>query len=247
MPVETDDWRWTLDFNATYNQTEITKLAQVEDPGYLGVLTGGIDGGTDNSIQIHTVGQAPNSFFVYKQVYDQQGKPIEGLYADLNGDGIINDYDKYHMGKPEPDYFMGLSSSLRYKGLSLSTSLRANIGNYIYDNVSSQHGTALSVENTLGFISNGVRDLYRSGFENNRYMSDYYIYDASFLKMDNLSLSYDFGRIWEDVVAVTLGATVQNVFTITKYKGIAPENGRGIDHQFYPVPRTYSVSLGLTF
>ncbi|OFR36074.1 TonB-dependent receptor [Porphyromonas sp. HMSC065F10] len=247
IPIETKDWNWVLNFNATYNQTKITQLTQVEDPTYLGAEVGGISGGTGQNVQIHSVGYEPYSFFVYKQVYDAKGKPIEGVFADLNGDGKIDNYDKYHCGKPAPDFLFGLSTSLRYKGLTLSTSLRANTGHKIYDNVSSDNGTLTSIKNPLGWISNATHDYSASGFVNYHYLSDYYVRDASFLKMDNLTLSYDFGRLFHDTVGINLGATVQNVFTLTSYKGIDPEVSGGIDHQFYPIPRTYSLSLGLTF
>lgn len=247
IPIETKDWNWVLNFNATYNQTKITQLTQVEDPTYLGAEVGGINGATGNNAQIHSVGYEPYSFFVYKQVYDAKGKPIEGVFADLNGDGKIDNYDKYHCGKPAPDFLIGLSTSLRYKGLTLSTSLRANTGNKIYDNVSSNNATLDSVIDPLGWISNATHDYSTSGFHNKQYLSDYYVRDASFLKMDNLTLSYDFGRLFHDTVGINLGATVQNVFTLSSYKGIDPEVSGGIDHQFYPIPRTYSLSLGLTF
>lgn len=247
IPIETKDWNWVLNFNATYNKTEITQLTQVEDPTYLGAEVGGINGAVGNYAQIHSVGYAPYSFFVHKQVYDEQGKPVEGVFADLNGDGKIDNYDKYHCGKPAPDFLFGLSTSLRYKGLTLSTSLRANTGNKIYDNVSSNNATLDSVIDPLGWISNATHDYSASGFINKHYISDYYVRDASFLKMDNLTLSYDFGRLFHDTVGINLGATVQNVFTLSSYKGIDPEVSGGIDHQFYPIPRTYSLSLGLTF
>lgn len=247
IPIETKDWNWMLNFNATYNQTKITQLTQVEDPTYLGAEVGGINGATGNNAQIHSVGYEPYSFFVYKQVYDAKGKPIEGVFADLNGDGKIDNYDKYHCGKPAPDFLFGLSTSLRYKGLTLSTSLRANTGNKIYDNVSSNNATLDSVIDSHGWISNATHDYSASGFLNKHYLSDYYVRDASFLKMDNLTLSYDFGRLFHDTVGINLGATVQNVFTLSTYKGIDPEVSGGIDHQFYPIPRTYSLSLGLTF
>lgn len=257
IPIETKDWNWVLNFNATYNQTKITQLTQVEDPTYLGAEVGGINGATGNNAQIHSVGYEPYSFFVYKQVYDAKGKPIEGVFADLNGDGKIDNYDKYHCGKPAPDFLFGFGTSLRYKGLTMSTSLRANVGNKIYDNVSSDNGALTSIKDPLGWIRNATHDYSASGFVNNHYLSDYYVRDASFLKMDNLTLSYDFGRVFNNTVGINLGATVQNVFTLTSYKGIDPEVAKndndpgkvstGIDYQFYPIPRTYSISLGLTF
>ncbi len=247
VPIETEDWYWNMSFNVTYNNTKIKKLTLTHDPNYLGVPTGGITGGTGNNIQIHSEGYAPSSFFVHKQVYDEAGKPIEGLYADLNGDGVITDADKYRLGDPEPKVYMGLSTSVSYKQLTLSAALRSSIGNYVYDNVSAHRGNEAAILNTLGWVESGAVDYYNTGFKRPRYLSDYYIKDASFLKMDNITLSYDFGKVFNEQVGIHLSGTVQNVFTITKYKGLDPEIGNGIDYQFYPVPRTYSLSLGLTF
>lgn len=247
IPIETQDWTWAMNFNATYNETKITKLTQVESPTYLGAQVGGIKGATGNTIQIHSVGYAPGSFFVHKQVYDQEGKPLEGVYADLNNDGKIDTYDMYHCGKPAPDAILGLSTSLRYKHLTLSVAMRSNIGNKVYDNVSSDNGTLSSINDTLGWIRNATRDYNNSGFMNRQYFSDYYVRDASFIKLDNISLGYDFGRLFGNTLGVTLGATVQNVCTLSSYRGIDPEVVSGIDYQFYPIPRTFSVNLGLTF
>lgn len=247
IPIETQDWNWSLNFNATYNKTTITKLTQVEDPTYLGAEVGGIAGATGNNAQIHSVGYAPYSFFVHKQVYDTDGRPLEGVYADLNGDGKIDNYDKYHCGNPAPDFILGFSTSLRYRQLTLSAALRSNIGNKIYDNVSSDNASLTSITDPLGWIRNATRDYSESQFVNKHYLSDYYLYDASFLKLDNISIGYDFGRVLNDRVGVTLGATVQNVLTLTSYKGIDPEVAGGIDYRFYPTPRTFSVNLGLNF
>lgn len=247
IPIETQDWNWTINFNGTYNQTKITRLTQVEDPTYLGAETGGINGATGLNAQIHSVGYAPSSFFVYKQVYDKDGKPLEGVYADLNNDGKIDNYDKYHCGNPAPDFILGLSTSLRYKRLTLSAALRSNIGNKIYANVDSDNASLRSIIDPLGWLRNATHDYSKTEFVNKQYASDYYIREASFVKLDNVSLGYDFGRVLNNAVGITIGATVQNVLTLSTYKGIDPEVSNGIDHQFYPVPRTYSLNLGLTF
>lgn len=244
--IDTKDWSWDLGFNFTYNKTEITKLTQTEDPNYLGVNTGVISGGTGATIQIHSVGQVPNSFFVYKQLYDKNNNPIEGAYADLNGDGIYNEKDLYCYKKPEPDFFMGFNTSVRYQRLTLSTSLRANIGNYIYDNLSSNLGVYRMVLNPLNFIQNTTPDIYTTQFFTNRFLSDYYVKNASFLKMDNIALAYDFGKLFKGI-EMRAGVTVQNVFTITKYKGVDPEIPGGIDNNFYPNPRTYSLNFLFNF
>lgn len=247
IPVDNEEWYWSVNLNATYNDTKITKLNQTEDPSYLGVLTGGIQGGTGNTIQIHTVGYAPNTFFVYKQAYDNNGQPIEGVFADLNGDGKINENDRYHYKNPEPDWFLGFSTSLTYKNLTVSTALRGSFGNYVYDNVASELAAYRAVLNPLTFLQNTLANVKDYDFYTNRYLSDMFVKPASFVKMDNLNVTYDFGRLWNEKVGLRVGATVQNVFTISEYKGIDPEIPGGIDANFYPVPRIFSVNLGLTF
>ncbi len=243
-PVQTKTFSWDVSYNLTLNDTKITKLNATEDPSYLGVLTGGIRGGTGTNIQIHSVGHEPSSFFVYKQLYDTAGQPIEGAYADLNNDGIINELDRYHYKSGNPDVLMGFSTSLNYGKWSLSTSLRASLGNYIYDNVSSSMAQYNEILNPNGFLKNTPREIYKSGFTVAQYFSDYYVQNASFLKMDNLSLSYDFGKLGRSNVGLRASATVQNVFVVSGYKGIDPE--RSIDNQLYPMPRTYSLNLAFT-
>lgn len=243
-PIQSDKFSWDISYNLTVNRTKITKLNAVEDPNYLGAATGGIKGGTGSTIQIHSVGHAPSAFYVYKQLYDTSGKPIEGAYADLNGDGIINNKDRYHYKSPNPDMLMGFSTSLSYGRWALSTALRASIGNYIYDNISSsmafRNGAFSSGD---GFLLNTPKTIAETGFTTAQYFSDYYVTNASFLKMDNVSLSYDFGKICRNV-GLRASATVQNVFTISNYHGIDPE--RGIDYQLYPLPRTYSLNLSFS-
>lgn len=242
-PVQTKMLTWDFSVNLSLNDTKITKLNLTEDPNYLGVLHGGVTGGTGNNIQIHSVGHTPGSFFVFKQVYDVDGKPIEGVYADLNGDGIYNEQDRYHFHSPDPDVFMGLSTSLSYGKWSLSTALRASFGNYIYDNISSFMAVKNEVVNPNSFLRNTTHEIYKSGFATGQYMSDYYIHNASFLRMDNLTLGYDFGQVLGKA-SLRASATVQNVFTLSGYKGMNPE--QAIDMKLYPVPRTYSLNLSLT-
>ncbi len=244
VPVQTKDFSWDISYNLSFQKSEITKLNQKEDPNYLGVLHGGIKGGTGYNVQIHSVGHTPSSFFVYKQLYDTNGKPIEGAFADLNGDGVLNDNDRYHLKSPAPDVLMGFSTSLNYKKWTLATSLRASFGNYIYDNVNAFLAVKTEAINPNSFFSNTTSEVYKSDFSTGQYLSDYFIHNASFLKMDNLSLSYDFGKVYKKF-NVRATATAQNVFTISNYKGIDPE--QGIDNNLYPMPRTYSLSLNVTF
>jgi iron complex outermembrane receptor protein len=238
---------WDLGFNLAYNNIKITNLTLFKDTSFIGFTTGSISGATGQTIQMHSVGYSPNAFYVYKQVYDKTGKPIEGVYADLNGDGTINSNDMYHYKSPFPKVVMGFSTQVSYKKWSLSTVLRANLGNYMYNNVAANFGVQKNILNPASYLSNASTDFYRTQFVNNQYQSDYYIQNASFLRMDNLGLGYNVGRVWNNKVNLRLSANCQNVFTITKYKGVDPEIYGGIDNRFYPRPRTYVLGLGIDF
>ncbi|MDR2805669.1 MAG: TonB-dependent receptor [Dysgonamonadaceae bacterium] len=249
VALETKDIQWDFGFNITYNNTEITQLSLNDSPDsdYKGAMVGGIAGGTGNTVQIHKVGYAPNSFYVYKQMYDSNGKPIEGVYEDLTKDGVINDQDLYLYHKPAPDWYMGFNTTFAYKNWMLATALRSSIGNYVYNNVNSDAGNYSQTLNPNNFLTNNVVDGLNSNFFNRQLLSDYYIQDASFLKMDYIQLGYDFGKIVQGKIGLRANFTIQNVFTLTKYEGIDPEMTNGIDNNFYPNPRTYSLGLGLNF
>ncbi|HCC52001.1 MAG TPA: SusC/RagA family protein, partial [Porphyromonadaceae bacterium] len=231
-----------------HNYSKITKLTLNDASGsdYVGVATGGISGASGVLVQMHSVGHAPNSFYVYKQLYYEDGTPIEGAFADLNGDETINEKDKYFVHVPEPDVIMGFNTSLRWGKWTASTSLRANIGNYVYNNVYSDLGNYSQVLNPNNFLMNTVNDIKNTQFYNRNLLLDYYLSNASFLKMDYINVGYNFGRI-ADMMDLALSLSVQNVFTITKYEGIDPEISGGIDNNFYPNPRIYSLGLNLNF
>lgn len=247
-PVSTRNFRWDLSYNFSYNKRKITKLTLNDDPNFKGNSVGGISGGTGQTIQIQSVGYEPNSFLVYKQVYDEKtGAPIEGLYADLNRDGQINDNDLYHYKSPFAPYLMGLTNSFTYKQWSLNMVMRANIGNYMYNNVQSNLGVSRNILNPNGYLQNAPTSLFETNFYNNQFKSDYYIQNASFLKMDNIGLSYNVGKIMKDKANLVVGLNCQNVFVITKYSGIDPEIFGGIDNNIYPRPRIYSLNLNIGF
>ena len=198
--------------------------------------------------QVLTEGYEPYMFYVYHQLYDEKtGKPIEGAYADINGDGVINSNDLYRYKSPAPDFIMGLSSSLRWKKLTLSTSLRANLGNYVFNAMAMNTGAWETVSYNSFQLNNMNRSYLKTGFKTRQHLSDYYVENASFLKMDNLSLSYDFGQVCKWISDLTVSGLVQNVFTITNYDGVDPEVPNGMDSSFYPRPRTYSLSVSLMF
>ena len=245
--ITKEDMTWEVSFNATYNKTLITKLTAFEDTSYQGVRVGGIEGGTGGLLQIHSVGYAPNSYFVYEQVYDADGNPIEGLYVDRNEDGIINDDDKYRYKNPTAEVYLGLSSRFSYKNLDASFSSRASIGNYVYNNVYSNRGTYNSLFHSTYFLSNVNSNVLETNFVNGQNYSDYYIENASFFKLDNFSIGYMFNKVLKDKLNIHVSATVQNVFTITKYSGLDPEVFGGIDNNIYPRPRIFMLGINMNF
>ena len=244
-PIQTKDWEWNLSYNFTWQNMKVKNLSLTKGGSQTNVKVGpSIDA---YQFQVLSEGYEPYMFYVYHQLYDSKtGKPIEGAYADLNNDGEINDADLYRYHSPAPKYIMGLSTSLRYKQLTLGMSFRANIDNYVYNGMGMSTGAFETVSYNNSQLNNLNTSFLKTGFKTRQYLSDYYVENASFLKLDNLSLSYNVGKInkW---ASLTVSAMVQNVFTITGYSGTDPEVPNGMDNSFYPRPRTYSVSLGLQF
>ena len=244
-PIQTKDWEWNLSYNFTWQNMKVKNLSLTQGGSQTNVKVGpSIDA---YQFQVLSEGYEPYMFYVYHQLYDSEtGKPIEGAYADLNDDGEINDADLYRYHSPAPKYIMGLSTSLRYKQLTLGMSFRANIDNYVYNGMGMSTGAWETVSYNNSQLNNLNTSFLKTGFKTRQYLSDYYVENASFLKLDNLSLSYNVGKInkW---ASLTVSAMVQNVFTITGYSGTDPEVPNGMDNSFYPRPRTYSVSLGLQF
>lgn len=248
-PIRRKGLTWDLNFNVTYNQNKITKLTQVADPTFQGNLTGGISGGVGNTVQIQSVGYSTFSYYVYKQVYDANGKPVEGLYADLNGDGKITADDRYRYQSPNPKVYLGFSSNLAYHDFNLAFTVRSNIGNYVYNNVNSNLGV-FNVSSPT-YLSNVTADALTTGFRTYQYFSDYYIQNASFLRMENITLGYNASRLFKqslrDKLNVRFSLAAQNLFVITKYKGLDPEISGGIDNNFYPRARTITAGINIGF
>lgn len=250
QPIKNARLTWDVSFNATYNENRITRLTISDDPNYAGARFGGISGGTGNTIMIHSVGYNRGAFFVYKQVYDKTGKPIDNLFADRNRDGIINEKDLYQFKGVDPRMFFGFSTNLSSGKWNAGLVARANVGNYMYNNVASSTGTTRNILNPIGYINNGSRDVLVSGFSgngSNYYLSDYYIQNASFLRVDNINLGYNIGSVMRNKANLRISANVQNALVITKYTGIDPEINGGIDNNFYPRPRTFVLGLNLDF
>ncbi len=241
--ASTDDFNWNVNYNLTYIDREINRLAFGQD-----ILVQGISGGTGNTIAVHREGYAPFSFFTYRQLYDTAGNPIEGAYVDVNGDGILNDDDKYISGNGRADVTMGFQSSMNYKNWDFSFNLRASFGNDIYNNVNSGSAQYANVYRTV--LNNVPTQVLESNFQNTPdvLVSDYYIENADFLRMDNLTLGYTFDEDKMGKGTLRLWTGVQNVFVITDYSGIDPEiTNNGVDNTIFPRGRTFLFGLNYGF
>ncbi|MFV0521781.1 MAG: SusC/RagA family TonB-linked outer membrane protein [Mangrovibacterium sp.] len=244
-PIKTDNWNWDVSFNMSWQDMTVTNLSLIEG----GEATNTPIGSTIDGYYFQTLseGYEPNMFYVYKQLYDEQtGRPIEGEYADLSGDGVINSDDLYRYHSPNPKFIFGFSTSVSYKNWSLSTTLRANVGNYVYNGMSMNSGALGTMSYNSAQLNNLSSSYLETGFSSRQYLSDYYVENASFLRMDNLTLGYNFGKV-ANLFNLNLNAMIQNVFTITKYSGSDPEVPGGVDISFYPRPRVYSIGLGINF
>ncbi len=244
IAVSKKDMNFEFGINGTANKNEITNLTKIADTSSVGILVGGISGGIGNTIQIQAVGQAANTFYSYQQNYDENGNPIEGSYVDQNGDSVINSNDLVFGENPNPDLYIGFYSNFRYKKWTAGFSLRGEFGKYVYNNINSTRGTYINIPGS-GYMQNLSADYLNTNFQGYQFFSDYYIEKASFLRMDNFNIGYDFGRVFNDNAGLTVSAIIQNVFVISPYSGLDPEIGSGIDNSIYPRPRIYSLNVNL--
>jgi len=248
IPVRNDDWNIAVGGNITLQNSEITGL--VNGAPNFGIATGGISGGIGNTIQRQQVGYFPNAYFVYEQAYDAQGKPIDGVFIDRNGDGSIDENDKYFYKKPQTDVYYGLYTNISYKNFDFAMSWRGSWGNYNYNNIASNLGWSNQVLIRNTDLGNATTELLDTNFSysgSERYLSDYYIQDASFIRMDNLTIAYNFKEFLGTKANARLSLAGQNLILITDYKGIDPEINGGIDNTIYPRPRMYTLGLNVNF
>ena len=255
LAVNAKDFNWTMDYNFTYNYNKITNLNGGNDPDYF-VPTGGISAGTGGNIQAQHVGNAVNSFHVFQQAYDKNGKPLEGVVVDRNGDGKITDADKYYYKAPAAPVTMGFASRFEYRNWDLGFALRASLGNYVYNDAfastSNMSNSEIFVKSK--FLVNRPTDVVADNWlstETTSIQTDYWVQNASFLKMDNVTLGYSFANLlkqgsWNGITGRIYG-TVNNVFCLTKYKGLDPEVFNGIDNNLYPRPISFILGLNLNF
>ena len=248
-PVQSKNWQWEVTANFTYNKNEITELTGESDI----VLTGGISAGTGNQCQAHAVGYPHHSFYVYQQVYDANGIPLEGVYVDRNGDGAITSSDRYFYKSPDAPYTAGLSSRLQYKSWDLGFGLRASFDNYVYwDKEAGYSNVSKRYDSSFSYLQNVIPGAVERNWSTyDHALSDYFVHNASFLKCDNITLGYSFENLFKggnyNGLAGRIYASATNVFTITKYDGIDPEVSGGIDNNMYPRPLTIQVGLNLNF
>jgi iron complex outermembrane receptor protein len=248
--IDHKDWHWRLGYNLTFNKNKILDLVGGNQPGYVqanGSAT--IAGTTSGIIQYNTVGKPINSYYVFQQIYDKNGKPIENGYVDRNNDGQINSADMYFDKSPDPTVLMGINSDIAYKRFDFSFSGRLSLGNYNYNNVAA-NSTYYGVYSSLGYLQNQTTAASETQFKNVPLMtnqSDYYIQNASFFRMDNINLGYNFPAFLNNKLKLRVNAGVQNVFVITPYKGLDPEIAGGLDNNFFPRPRIYQVGLNANF
>jgi len=248
IPFKRPNASWSIGFNIAANENKITRLTAIDDANYLGVAAGDdISGGVGNKIQIHSVGYSANSYFVYEQVYDADGIPVEGLYVDRNGDGIVTPTDRYHLEKPAPDLLMGFYTGFDIGKFDFSLAGRSNIGNYMYNNNLSNNAFYNQIYGSTGVLRNVLSATSEIDFTVPQYFSDHFIQDASFLRIDHITAGYTFGKIGRNISSLRISATVQNPLLVTKYDGLDPEVFSGIDNNIYPRSRTYLFGLKADF
>jgi iron complex outermembrane receptor protein len=266
-PIRNSVIDWNFNTNFAYNKNEITKLTTSIDSNYIGVLTGGIAGGVGSNIQIHSVGYAPSSFFVKEQVYDENGQLLEGVFVDRNDDGLDNDLDKYRYKNPAPNVTIGFTNNLSIKRFTFSFAGRANLGQYVYNNVQTDMGylNRLYAPSYLSNINQSGVDL--NVFDQaNLTFSDHFVKKADFFRIDHFTLAYDLSHVFQKNVPLGISdvnadfgkrngfisyfnvyATIQNPFVVTSYDGLDPEITNGIDNNIYPRPRTFLVGVNVNF
>lgn len=251
VAVQTKDFSWDLGYNVTWNTSEITQLTASYNPSYPGINAGSASYDNGAVLQKHQVGSQPSTFWLYQQAYDVDGNPIQNTMVDRNGDGQITEADRYMTDKsPMPKVFMGFSSQFTYKNWDLGFNLRANFGNYVYNAFAANNSTIGNINPSLGYLWNYDECIYRTNFtqvnESIQRASDYFLENASFLKMDNITLGYSFKKFFTEKLSGRISFSVQNVFTITKYTGLDPECS-AIDENLWPNSRTYTLGLNLNF
>jgi len=244
VPIKTEHTNWEVSFNATHYNSEITNLVQGANDSFF-LPVGDISGGVNNRIQAHAVGYNPYAFRVYQQVYGSDGKPLDGVYVDRNGDGKINSDDMYYYKSNQPDVILGFNTKFTYKNWDASLSARAVLGNYVYNNAASN--SSLQSAATNDYLQNVFYTAADYRFTEPRYFSDIFVEDASFFRLDNINIGYSFKDVLSKGTSLRVYGMAQNVFVISDYTGVDPEVFNGIDNGYYQVPRVYSLGFNFNF
>ncbi len=249
--IRNDDWRWNVTANATWQDTKITSLTATNDPNYLGILHGGIGVGTGTNLLLHAVGHAPSSYYVYEQAYDVDGNPIQNVVVDRDGDGVITDGDRYVAGSIQADMYFGFSTALSYKQWDFAINAHGVLGNEIYNDFRMANSTTQSAYGGTGSLSNVTPIYQETGFtsvnQTPQNLSDYWLEDGSYLRIDNITLGYNFQELFGSELNGRISFTAQNPFIITNYSGLDPEVSYGINGAIWTRPTTYMIGLSLNF
>jgi iron complex outermembrane receptor protein len=245
-PIQSGDLNWELTGNFTYNKNKVVKLAGDGQP----IQYGDVGLGTGSTAMCHQEGQPMYSFWVYQQAYDADGKPIQGVVVDRDGNGVIDDGDRYYYKSAIAPWLFGLSTRLQYKNWDFGIGLRASVGNYVFNRLKMGHRCLEYIGTGTGYMSNTMPYAYEVNYKNTDKvydaLTDYFVENASFLKCDNITLGYSFDKLFK-CMSGRVFASATNVFTITKYKGMDPEVNGGIDGDIYPRPLTLLLGLSLNF
>ena len=251
IPVQTNDWHLSIGVNGTFQDTKFTKLNATDDDSYY-IQTSGISHGTGSYVGRHQVGYAPYSYWVFKQLYDAEGMPVQNAFVDLNEDGVINNDDKYCAGDPNPDFYYGLNVKLSYKNWDFGFNGHGSFGYKVFNDFASNNSTAYFDVNA-GNLPNFATAVKRTGFTqisgDYQFFSDFYLEDASFFRLDDINVGYTIKEIGNWAGSVRIAASCQNVLVLTNYSGIDPEinSTDGVDRTFWPRPRTFSLRLNVNF
>ena len=252
VPVQTPDWSVQMSFNGTFQDTKFTNLNQTEDKNYY-IETGNISKGTGGYLSRQMVGYAPYTYYVYKQKYDADGKPVQNEFVDLDGDGTITESDRYMSGKsPAPKFFYGLNLKVSYRNWDFGLNGHGSAGTWVFNDFASANSTA-SLDLNSGSLPNQAQLVKTTGFtapnSGAQWYSDYFLENASFFRLDDMNLGYTFRNVGAWGSDIRLAFSTQNVFVLTKYSGMDPEviSENGIDNTIWPRSRTYSLRLNVNF
>ena len=246
--IQTNDWFFELGMNAAYNKNKVSELYGGRDK-----IEAGLYVGQNMGLTYHKVGEPANSFFVYQQVYDADGRPVMGSYVDRNADGLIDDNDRYFYKNIAAPWTGGFNIKLGYKNFDLGTNFRASFGNYVFnDIVQGKMNTSVLYNGSKGYYENSTMAIVKNGWTSYNYpLSDYFVQNASFLKCDNITLGYSFENLFKcgkyEGISGRVYASCSNVFTITNYEGLDPEQPSGLESSVYPRCRTFLFGLNLNF